>query len=313
MITAVEIGLIYALMALGVYLTFRILEFADLTVDGSFTTGAAVASIGIINGVNPLLATTLAFASGMVAGLITGLLHTKGNVDGLLAGILTQIGLYSINLRIMGTSNLGLLREETLLTPLREAGWIGTWLGPLILLPLPLVILLIIIWFLHTDIGLAMRATGDNPEMIRSFGVSTDFQKILGLSLSNGMVALSGAIMAQYQGFADIGMGIGMIVTGLASVIIGQAIFGRLTIWRAATAVVFGAVLYRVVVQIALGAGLNPNDMKLISAVLVILALIIPQWKGFGKMKRALGLRRRSPEERTRAALAAENAALEEK
>lgn len=313
MITAVEIGLIYALMALGVYLTFRILEFADLTVDGSFTTGAAVASIGIINGVNPLLATTLAFASGMVAGLITGLLHTKGNVDGLLAGILTQIGLYSINLRIMGTSNLGLLREETLLTPLREAGRIGTWLGPLILLPLPLVILLIIIWFLHTDIGLAMRATGDNPEMIRSFGVSTDFQKILGLSLSNGMVALSGAIMAQYQGFADIGMGIGMIVTGLASVIIGQAIFGRLTIWRAATAVVFGAVLYRVVVQIALGAGLNPNDMKLISAVLVILALIIPQWKGFGKMKRALGLRRRSPEERTRAALAAENAALEEK
>lgn len=313
MITAVEIGLIYALMALGVYLTFRILEFADLTVDGTFTTGAAVASIGIINGVNPLLATTLAFASGMVAGLITGLLHTKGNVDGLLAGILTQIGLYSINLRIMGTSNLGLLREETLLTPLREAGRIGTWLGPLILLPLPLVILLIIIWFLHTDIGLAMRATGDNPEMIRSFGVSTDFQKILGLSLSNGMVALSGAIMAQYQGFADIGMGIGMIVTGLASVIIGQAIFGRLTIWRAATAVVFGAVLYRVVVQIALGAGLNPNDMKLISAVLVILALIIPQWKGFGKMKRALGLRRRSPEERTRAALAAENAALEEK
>lgn len=313
MITAVEIGLIYALMALGVYLTFRILEFADLTVDGSFTTGASVAAIGIISGVHPLLATVLAFFSGMVAGLITGLLHTKGNVDGLLAGILTQIGLYSINLRIMGTSNLGLLREETLMTPLRDGGWIGTWYGPLILLPIPLVILLIIIWFLHTDVGLAMRATGDNPEMIRSFGVSTDFQKILGLSLSNGLVALSGSLMAQYQGFADIGMGIGMIVTGLASVIIGQAIFGRLTIWRAAMAVVIGAVLYRVVVQIALAAGLNPNDMKLISAVLVILALIIPQWKGFGRLKRMLGVRRRSPEEKTRAALAAENAALEEK
>lgn len=313
MITAVEIGLIYALMALGVYLTFRILEFADLTVDGSFTTGASVAAIGIITGVNPLLATVLAFASGMAAGLITGLLHTKGNVDGLLAGILTQIGLYSINLRIMGTSNLGLLRQETLLTPLREAGWIGTWFGPLILLPIPLLVLLIIIWFLHTDVGLAMRATGDNPEMIRSLGVSTDFQKILGLSLSNGLVALSGALMAQYQGFADIGMGIGMIVTGLASVIIGQAIIGRLTIWRAAFAVVVGAVLYRVVVQIALEAGLNPNDMKLISAVLVILALIIPQWRGFGRIKQALGVRRRTPEDKTRAVLASENAALEEK
>lgn len=313
MITAVEIGLIYALMALGVYLTFRVLEFADLTVDGSFTTGGAVAAIGIINGVDPLLSTVAAFGAGMVAGLVTGLLHTKGNVDGLLAGILTQIGLYSINLRIMGTSNLGLLRAETLFTPLREAGWIGTWYGPLVILPVPLVVLAIIIWFLHTDTGLAMRATGDNPEMIRSLGVSTDFQKILGLSLSNGLVALAGALMAQYQGFADIGMGIGMIVTGLASVIIGQAIIGRLTIWRAATAVVAGAVLYRVVVQIALTAGLNPNDMKLVSAVLVILALIIPQWKGFGKLKGMLGIRRRSPEEKTRAVLAAENAALEEK
>lgn len=313
MITAVEIGLIYALMALGVYLTFRILEFADLTVDGSFTTGAAVAAIGIMNGINPFAATAMGFVSGMAAGLITGLLHTKGNVDGLLAGILTQIGLYSINLRIMGTSNLGLLRAETVFTPLREPERIlGTWYGPLILLAIPAVFLAIIIWFLHTDVGLAMRATGDNPEMIRSFGVSTDFQKILGLSLSNGLVALSGALMAQYQGFADIGMGIGMIVTGLASVIIGQAIFGRLTIWRAASAVVVGAVLYRVVVQIALGAGLQPQDMKLISAVLVILALLIPQWKGFGKIKAMIGARRLTPEERTRRALAAENAALEE-
>ncbi|SNU00359.1 putative ABC transport system permease protein [Ruaniaceae bacterium KH17] len=314
MITAVEIGLIYALMALGVYLTFRVLEFADLTVDGSFTTGAAVAAVGILNGLNPLVATLLGFVSGLLAGLITGLLHTKGNVDGLLAGILTQIGLYSINLRIMGTSNLGLLRAETLFTPLRNPDnrILGTWLGPAILVVIPVVFLVALIWFLHTDIGLAMRATGDNPEMIRSFGVSTDFQKILGLSLSNGLVALSGALMAQYQGFADIGMGIGMIITGLASVIIGQAILGRLTIWRAATAVVIGAVLYRVVVQLALMAGLNPNDMKLISAVLVILALLIPQWKGFGRIKRMFRLRRRTPEERTRDQLAQENAALEE-
>ncbi|MFT0763281.1 ABC transporter permease [Actinomyces sp. F1_1611] len=312
MITAVELGLIYSIMALGVYLTFRILEFADLTVDGSFTTGAAVAAVGILAGVNPILSTLAAFVAGVGAGLITGLLNTKGNVDGLLAGILTQIGLYSINLRIMGTSNLGLLRVDTVFTPMRGAGLLGTWLGPAVMLPFAAVVLLALIWFLHTDLGLAMRATGDSPKMISSFGVSTDFQKILGLCLSNGMVAVSGALIAQYQGFADVGMGIGMIVSGLASVIIGQAILGRLTIWRAATAVVVGAVLYRVVIQLALLVGFNPNDMKLISAVLVILALLLPQWRGFGRIRRAIGLRWRSPEEKTRARLARENAALEE-
>ncbi len=312
MITAVELGLIYSIMALGVYLTFRILEFADLTVDGSFTTGASIAAVSILAGVNPMVATAAAFVAGLGAGLITGLLNTKGNVDGLLAGILTQIGLYSINLRIMGTSNLGLLRADTLFTPLRDAQLLGTWYGPLVMLPLALLVLVVLIWFLHTDVGLAMRATGDSPRMISSFGVSTDFQKILGLCLSNGMVAVSGALIAQYQGFADVGMGIGMIVAGLASVIIGQAILGRLSIWRSAAAVVVGAVLYRVVIQLALMVGFNPNDMKLISAVLVILALLLPQWRGFGWLRRAFGLRRRSPEEKTRARLVLENAALEE-
>ncbi|MFV0451244.1 MAG: ABC transporter permease [Propioniciclava sp.] len=285
MITAVELGLLYAVMALGVYLTFRVLEFADLTVDGSFTTGGGVAAIGIINGVPPALTLVLALASGLVAGLITGLLHTKGNIDGLLAGILTQVGLYSINLRIMGRPNLSLLREATLFTPLREAGILGTWLSGLILVGGVLVVLAVLVWFLHTDQGVAMRATGDNPDMIRSFGVSTDATKMLGLALSNGLVALSGALIAQYQGFADISMGIGMIVAGLASVIIGQAILGRLTILRAATAVALGSVLYRVVIQLALQAGLNPNDMKLISAVLVVIALILPQWKGFARLQ----------------------------
>lgn len=286
MISAVELGLLYAIMALGVYLTFRILEFADLTVDGSFTTGGAVAAISIVNGVNPWAATVAAFAAGLVAGAITGVLHTKANIDGLLAGILTQIGLYSINLRIMGAANISLLREQTLFTGLRERGLMGgaTWLGPLILLPVALLVLGLLIWFLHTDMGLAMRATGDNTEMIRSFGVSTDAQKILGLALSNGLVALSGALIGQYQGFSDIGMGIGMIVVGLASVIIGQAIIGRLTIFRAATAVVVGAVLYRVVIQLALMAGLNPNDQKLISAILVVLALVLPQVKFFKRI-----------------------------
>lgn len=289
MITAVELGFLYAIMALGVYLTFRILEFADLTVDGSFTTGAAVAAMGIVKGINPFLAVVLAFGSGLIAGLITGLLHTKANIDGLLAGILTQIALYSINLRIMGTANISMLRQDTLMTPLRKAGLVASqnWMGPVIFGAIAVVIWLLIVWFLRTDMGLAMRATGDNPEMIRSFGVSTDAQKILGLALSNGLVALSGALIAQYQGFADISMGIGMIVAGLASVILGQAVFGRVTILRASIAVVVGSVMYRVVIQLALQAGLNPNDMKLISAILVILALVIPQFKLVQKIRGA--------------------------
>ncbi|MDV2975650.1 ABC transporter permease [Glutamicibacter sp. HZAU] len=284
MITAVELGLIYAIMALGVYLTFRILDFPDLTVDGSFTTGAAVASVGIVNGMNPWLATVLAFFAGMVAGVITGLLHTKGKIDGLLAGILTMIALYSVNLRIMGKANTPLLGEETLISPMRAAGILGSAASVAILFGVCLVFVAAIVWFLHTELGMAMRATGDNQEMIRSFGVSTDNQKILGLALSNGLVALSGAVIAQYQGFADIGMGIGLILIGLASVIVGQAIFTQRFIWLAAIAVVFGAVIYRLVIQLALSAGLEVNDMKLISAVLVVVALLLPKWKGFQKI-----------------------------
>jgi putative tryptophan/tyrosine transport system permease protein len=284
MITAVELGLIYAVMALGVYLTFRILNFPDLTVDGSFTTGAAVSAIMIINGVPPLVATIAAFGAGLVAGWITGMLHTKGKINGLLAGILTMIALYSINLRIMGRANLPLLREDTLITPLREGGYLGGIVAILAFAAVALALKFALDWFLHTDLGLSMQATGDNEEMIRSFGVSTDRMKILGLSLSNGLVALCGALVAQYQGFADIGMGIGLILVGLASVIIGQAIFGGRLIMIATLAVVLGSVLYRIVIQLALMAGLDPNDMKLISAVLVVVALILPQWKVFRRV-----------------------------
>jgi putative ABC transport system permease protein len=284
MIVAVELGLIYAIMALGVYLTFRILNFPDLTVDGSFTTGAAVASIMIINGSSPVVATIAAFGAGLVAGWITGILHTKGKINGLLAGILTMIALYSINLRIMGRANLPLLREDTLITPLRDAGLLGTAMAVVVFALFALAVKFVIDWFLHTDVGLAMQATGDNEEMIRSFGVSTDRMKILGLALSNGLVGLCGALIAQYQGFADIGMGIGLILAGLASVIIGQAIFGSRLIIIASLAVVLGSVLYRVVIQLALQAGLNPNDMKLISAVLVVIALVLPQWKFFKRI-----------------------------
>lgn len=283
MITAVELGLIYAIMALGVYLTFRILDFPDLTVDGSFTTGAATASICIVNGVNPIVATLIAFAIGTLAGVITGLLHTKGKIDGLLAGILTMIALYSINLRIMGKANVSLLGESTMISPLRENQLLGTMGSVGLMFSGCLIVVALIVWFLRTDVGLAMRATGDNEEMIRSFGVSTDNQKILGLAISNGLVAFAGALIAQFQGFADIGMGIGVILIGLASVIVGQAIFGQRFIWLAALAVVFGSVIYRLVIQLALNAGLEVNDMKLISAVLVVTALILPQWSGFSK------------------------------
>lgn len=286
MYTAVELGLIYAIMALGVYLTFRILDFPDLTVDGSFTTGASVAAIMIVNGAPPLLSTLAAFVAGMVAGVITGLLHTKGKINGLLAGILTMIALYSINLRIMGGSaNIPLLRQDTLITPLRENGWLGTWVSIVIFALIAIAVKLFLDWFLHTDMGLAMQATGDNQEMIRSFGVSTDRMKILGLALSNGFVAICGALIAQYQGFSDISMGIGLILVGLASVIIGQAVFGSRLIFISTLAVILGAIAYRVFITLALRIEwFDPSDVKLISSVLVILALILPQWKFFKKL-----------------------------
>lgn len=279
MTTALEQGLIYAIVALGVYLTFRILDFPDLTVDGSFTLGAAVTAKMIIDGGSPLLATAAGFGAGMVAGIVTGLLHTKGKINGLLAGILTMIALYSVNLRVMGKSNLSLLREDTLVSPMKDAGILGTFTSIMIFAALALVIKFIIDWFLHTDLGLAVQATGDNEEMIRSFGVNTDNTKILTLAISNGLVALCGGILAQYQGYADSGMGIGLILVGLASVILGQAIFGSRYILVSTLAVILGSVLYRVVIYFALDIGFNPNDMKLITATIVVIALLVPQWR----------------------------------
>lgn len=286
MIGALELGLIYGVMALGVYLTFRVLNFPDLTVDGSFTTGAAVAAALITNGHNPVLATLAGGGAGLVAGIITGLLHTKGRIDGLLSGILTMIALWSINLRIMGTAkegtavaaNLPLLRADTVFTPLREADLLGTWGGVVIILIAVLLLKVVVDWFLSTNLGLAIQATGDNGPMIRSFGVNTDRTTILTLAISNGFVGLCGALVAQYQGFADISMGVGLILVGLASVILGQAIFGQRFIWLASLAVVLGAVIYRLIIFFALRAGLDPNDMKLITALLVIAALLLPRW-----------------------------------
>ena len=287
MIIALEIGLLYAIMALGVYLTYRVLDFPDLTVDGSFTTGAATCAILLVNGVPVWAAMIAGMAAGMLAGAITGLLHVWGNINPLLAGILTQIALYSINLRIMGNrANVPLLREDTLFTWFRDNGYLKTWLSVGAFALVVALAGLILYWFLGTSYGVALRATGDNELMARSQGINTGVTKIVGLMISNGLVALCGTLVAQYQGFSDISMGIGLIVAGLASVIVGQAIFGMTAVWQAVLAAALGSVIYRGVIQVALNNGFNPNDMKLISAVLVVLALVLPQWGPLRSMRR---------------------------
>ena len=303
---SVEQGIIYAIMALGVYLTFRVLDFPDLTVDGSFVTGAGTAAMMIVLGYNPILATLVATFAGFIAGCMTGILHTKGKINPLLAGILMMIALYSINLRIMGLSsdtgvtrpNIPLLNSETIFTvfnnfwaslgidsvisnALKSMGMETvptTWGILAVMLVVTIIIKLIVDWFLKTEVGLAIRATGDNKRMIRSFSANTDSLVILGLGISNGMVALSGALIAQYTKFADVGLGIGMIVVGLASVIIGEAIFGTKSIVRVTFAVIAGAIIYRMIYALALRVKwLDSGDMKLITAFIVILALVIPQ------------------------------------
>ncbi|MBB3110734.1 putative ABC transport system permease protein [Paenibacillus phyllosphaerae] len=269
---AIESGLLYALMALGVYITFRILDFPDLTVDGSFATGGAVAAILITNGTPVALAVVAAFFAGGIAGAITGLLHTKGKINGLLSGILMMIALYSINLRIMGRPNISILDTEPLFSSIDNI-----WVKLIVIAICVFLVKFLLDGFLRTDLGLSLRATGDNARMIRSFGANTDTTKILGISLSNGLVALSGALIAQQTGFADISMGIGMIVIGLASVIIGEAIFGARTVFWATLAAVLGSIIYRIVVALALRVEwLDASDLKLITAIIVIVALMVP-------------------------------------
>ena len=271
-------GLAYAFVALGVYITFRVLAFPDLTVDGSFPLGAAVTAVLIINGTNPWAATIIAFLSGVGAGIITALLNTKLRINALLAGILMMVALYSINLLIMGRSNIPLLREISIFD--NVAGWLG--MRPSVVLSiifcgtLVALTLLLLNWFLRTEIGLALRATGDNEQMVRGLGSSTDMTTILGVSISNGFVALAGALIAQNQGFADVGMGIGMIVMGLASVIIGEGLLRPRGVTSVLLAVVGGTFAYRLFLGIALRAGLPPSNLKLITAGLVIIALAVP-------------------------------------
>ena len=293
---AIEQGLLFAVMVLGVFLTFRILNFPDLTVDGSFAMGGAIAATLIVDGMNPFLATARAMAGGAIAGVFTGVLTTKGKINGLLAGILTMIALYSINLRIMGKkSNIPLLREETLYTKAQAVSIFDFQIygvsvaSSIVFLIMVLIVKLMLDWFLHTDLGLDIRATGDNDRMIRSFGANTDTTTIIGLALSNALVAASGALVAQYQGFADVGMGIGMIVTGLASVIIGEVLFGTKSIMRLTLAVILGSIVYRLVIAFALRQGFLASDMQLITAIIVIIALILPNiMKGVWKIGRTV-------------------------
>jgi len=279
-LTSAEQGLVFGIMALGVYITFKVLDFPDLTVDGSFPLGAAVASIIIFNGGNPFLALVLSLMAGMIAGFITGFLNTRAKISGLLAGILTMTALYSINLRVMGQANVTLLNAKTMFTYLEEVLGIPRRWGFISAFVVAVVVVKILLdSFLKTQLGFALRATGNNPDMARSLGINTDAMKTLGLSMSNGLVALSGGLVAQYQGFADIGMGIGTVVAGLASVIIGEMIIGERSVGLATFAALLGSFIYRLSIGIALRLGFAATDLKLLTTILVIIALSTPRIK----------------------------------
>ncbi|MGP4842606.1 ABC transporter permease [Marinobacter sp. 1Y8] len=276
---AFETGLIYGLVAFGIYISFRVLNFPDLTVDGSFPLGAAVAAVLIIGGYNPWLATGAAIVAGMGAGAVTALLNVKLNILNLLASILTMIALYSVNLRIMGRPNIALLGEETVLTPWYDLG-LPYHQVPVLLFLLIAIVGLFVLWrFMQSETGLAMRATGANPRMARAQGIATGWMIILGVALSNGLVALAGALFAQSQGAADVTMGVGVIVVGLASLIGGEAVISPRSVFRALLACLVGAVLYRIAIALALNAdfiGLQTQDLNLVTAVLVTLAIVLP-------------------------------------
>jgi len=276
MILAIAEGLLYGTMALGVFLTYRILDFPDLTSEGAFPLGAAVCARLLLSGIPAPAATFLSLLAGMGVGLMTGLLVTKGRLPGLLAGILTMTGLYSINLRIMGRSNTSLLEAEKLqnLFGMNRFPEVYRVIGMGI--AVSSVLILFLVWFFQTEAGQSVIATGDNEKMARSLGISTDRMKILGLMLSNGVIAASGALIAQNNGYADIGMGIGTIVIGLASVIIGEVLFKNLTLPGRLVSILLGAISYRLILMFVISAGLNPNDLRLVSAILLAFFLMLP-------------------------------------
>ena len=302
LIGAFTIGLILSLLALGVFISFRIFEFPDITADGSITLGGAVAAVLLSAHVHPLIATTAAFGAGAVAGALTGIIHTRFGINRLLSGILVMTALYSINLHVMGKSNVPLLTERTLASMAEEwgqrvlgasvvnlAGWeVNT--RDVSMLAIAFVAAaataLLLYLFFRTNLGTAMQAAGDNAQMIRALGVNVNTMIVLGLALSNGLVAVSGALLTQYQGFADVQMGIGMVVWGLASIIIGEALVGTRLLGFIVIGAIMGSVLFRMLVAIALRGGLNPNDLKLITAAFVFAALVLPGLLKRGRTKK---------------------------
>lgn len=271
-------GLLWSIMAIGVYLTFRILDVADLTAEGSYPLGGAIAAVSIVNGVNPLLATLLAFLGGGLAGVVAGLIHTKMKIPTLLTGIVVLTGLYSINLKVLGKANLPLLKQTTLVTQLRDLGLDKLWAVILIGLVVVGLVLGLLILLLNTEIGLALRSTGDNIPMSAANGIHTDRMKIVGYALSNGLIALCGGLLAQNNGYADINSGTGTIVIGLASIIIAEVIIRDLTIGKRLASIVVGSILYRLIILAILSLpGVDADLVKLFSASLLALVLFVPE------------------------------------
>lgn len=293
-IGAFTMGLILSLLSLGMLISFRMIRFTDITVDGSLTLGASLTAVLIMAGWSPWLATLMAFLAGMAAGSITGILHTRFKIQEILAGILVMTALYSVNLRVMNRSNIPLLDTGTVSVDIEHAivqltggsekisllGWpvpvadLSVFLSSLLIC---IVTGILLSRFLKTQLGTVLRATGNNPQMVRAQGVNNNAMVVFSLALSNGLVALSGALLAQYQGFADVQMGIGMMVWGLASIIIGEALVGKSSIGITIAGAILGTILFRMLIAIALRWGLNPNDLKLVTAVFVFLALVAPQ------------------------------------
>lgn len=266
-----EQSFIFAVMVLGVYISYKILDFPDMTVDGSFPLGAAVAAASIVKGVNPVLALILAMAAGAAAGFITGMIHVKLRVTNLLAGIIVMTGLYSINLRIMGKSNIPLFSVKHLFN--------GNVSAIVVVAVILLIVKLGMDFLLKTKFGFALKALGDNESLIISLGLNEKTLKIYGLMLANSLVALSGAVLAQYQGFVDVGMGTGTIITGLASIIIGDALFGKKKVIKISMMVIFGTIIYRTIIALSLKVGMNASDLKLITSALVVIIIFLKEKK----------------------------------
>ena len=265
-------GLLWGILALGLFLTFRILNFPDMTVEGTFPFGAAICISALVHGVNPIIATILSFLGGMLTGLITGLLYTKGKIPVLLAGILTMTGIYSVNLRILGKANVGLLNKATLLNEKFLQRLPDNFPTIVVGLLFAIFIILLLALFLNTDLGQAFIATGDNEKMAQSLGINTDNMKILGLMLSNGLIGLLG----QNGGYADVNMGIGTMVIGLAAIIIGEVVYGNLSLTARLIAVVIGSIIYRLILLLVLQLGFSTNDFKLISAIILAICMMLP-------------------------------------